>query len=446
MVEKLSRYNHFFQMADTLRIVYNARTGAVVRLDSRSWKLVRDGKCRELDPEVSAVMREQGVLVPGETDELALAMEKYRRLRSARNKLMLTIAPTLDCNFACPYCYENRLAGTMSKETATRLIGFVDRRMKEVREVSVTWYGGEPLLAAEMVLSVTKRIRAICGSRGKDVSFFLVSNGYLLTETLASKLASAGISGIQITLDGPPEVHNRRRVLRGGGGTFHRLLESVRIAAEAFKTVKVRMNLDRENRGEWEKLAAILEAAGLSGKVRFEIANVDATNEANSEYKNKCLHPEEFASEWVNFARSAYRRGEDGLLKLPQMTVCSKVSAFAYVIGPGGDIYKCWNDVGDPKKVVSHVSESEAPDKNRQWARFSPLQWRECRVCSLLPACMGRCPDLLEKSGPETACGRWKHCLQEAVILHTMSKLKGGKNGKPEKQSAIAGATIGCPE
>ncbi len=445
-MEKLSRYNHFFQMADTLRVVYNALKGTVVRLDKDSWNLVQEGKYYELDPEISGVMRKQGILIPDETNELALAMERYRHLRSSRNKLMLTIAPTLDCNFVCPYCYENRLSGVMDEETTEQLIAFVDNRMKLTGEVSVTWYGGEPLLAVESVLRITGRIRALCESRKKKVSFFLVSNGYLLTEVLALELAAAGISGIQITLDGPPDVHNRRRVLRGGDGTFHRLLQSVRIAVDTFETVKVRMNLDRENRGEWKQLAEILEDAGVLGKVRFEIAGVDATNEANEGYKSSCLSPAEFSREWVDFAEFMYRKEETEGVELPQMTVCSKVSEFAYVIGPTGDIYKCWNDVGNPEKITGHVSGPDRVDWNREWERFNPLDWPECRDCALLPACMGRCPDLLEKEGPALACGRWKHCLREAVIFHTMSKLKGGKNGKSEERSQIVGAGAGCSE
>ncbi len=446
MMEKLSRYNHFFQMADTLRVVYNARTGAVVQLDKNTWEILQEGKPENLRPSVEDTLREQGMIVAAEADELSLAMEMYQQRRESRDKLMLTIAPTLDCNFACPYCYENRLPGIMDEKTADQVIDFIEDRMKLSREVSVTWYGGEPLLAAGRVLALTERIRSLSESAGKAASFFIVTNGYLLTPELASRLATAGVSGIQITLDGPPEVHDRRRVLRGGGGTFHRLLQSIRIAVDVFDVVKVRMNLDRENQGEWEKLTEILERADILGKVYFEIANVDATNEANEGYKSQCLSPETFSCEWISFALSAYRRGDTSVLKLPKMTVCTKISDWSCVITPNGETYACWNDVGQVDKITGHVSDPEMLDQGRAWARFNPLDWPECRECTLLPACMGRCPDLLEKKGPSAACGRWKHCLREAVILHTMSKLEGGNHGKSEKRPEVIGTETVCSE
>ena len=223
-------------------------------------------------------------------------------------------------------------------------------------------------------------------------------------------------------------------MLRGGGETFQRLLENLRTAVKHFRLVKVRMNLDRENSGEWKELTKLLEAAGLLDSLHFEIAAVDATNEANGNYKPSCLHPEEFSAQWLEFATSAYRRRDNGPLKLPKMTVCTKISDWSYVIAPEGACYGCWNDVGNPEKAIGHITDPDSLDQNREWTRFDPLNWPECRECALLPACMGRCPDLLEKQGPESACGRWKHCLREAVILHTMSKLKGGKYGKSGKQ------------
>ncbi len=445
MTEKLSGYNHFFQTTTGLRVVYNSLSGAVVRLDSRNWAQIRTGQVQALSPKVTDILSRQGVLVSAQQDELKQLMGKYERRRQSRNKLMLTIAPTLDCNFDCPYCYESRQKGRMDGKTANQLLTFIENRIRFSQEVSVTRYGGEPLLAAGTVLTLTKQIRSLVESRGKTASFLIVTNGYLLTPEQAKKLVAAGISGIQITLDGPPDVHNRRRMLRGGGKTFDRLLESIRIAISMFDSVKVRMNLDSENHSGWANLIGILEQTGLLGKVNFEIANVDATNEMNEGYKSQCLNPELFSAEWVNFATSSYRRGDAGPLKLPKMTVCTKIADWSYVIAPGGEIYGCWNDVGDRGRQRGQIGDPDSLDKNRDWARFTPLDWPECRECSILPACMGRCPDLLEKQGPESACGQWKHCLREAVILHTISTPERRKNGKSGKQFSGpgTGTTVG---
>ena len=75
----------------------------------------------------------------------------------ATNILNLTVLPTEQCNFRCVYCYESFCRGGMSPVVVTALERFLDLRAPGLDRLSIAWFGGEPLLAADVV----ERIRPL---------------------------------------------------------------------------------------------------------------------------------------------------------------------------------------------------------------------------------------------------------------------------------------------
>ena len=56
----------------------------------------------------------------------------------------------------------------------------------------------------------------------------IITNGLLLTPEVVDRLLPFGLNGVKITLDGDRDTHNRMRPLRGGQGTFDRIIENIR--------------------------------------------------------------------------------------------------------------------------------------------------------------------------------------------------------------------------
>ena len=106
----------------------------------------------------------------------------------------------------------------MTQKTMDRLVDFI-KDYKDIRHLSVAWYGGEPLLAFDTICTLTGQFRNLGLTYEKAG---LVNNGYLLDDEKINKLNDLMIASIQITLDGPREVHHTRRVLANGGPTFDR--------------------------------------------------------------------------------------------------------------------------------------------------------------------------------------------------------------------------------
>ena len=96
----------------------------------------------------------------------------------------------------------------------------------------LTFFGGEPLL--NLPVALLPRRAAVARVRRRAACAMLINiitNGLLLTPEMVDRLTPFGLNGVKITLDGDRDTHNRMRPLRGGQGTFDRIIDNVREVA-----------------------------------------------------------------------------------------------------------------------------------------------------------------------------------------------------------------------
>ena len=183
---------------------------------------------------------EQGFVVrdrEAERDDLKVF---FRDVREGTDTLKVTVLTTLQCNFACDYCIQgdhgdyNKTAAKMSLEMAARVSAWIEGRMDAIapRRLVLTFFGGEPLLNMPVLYYVAERLHADCAARGVEILINIITNGLLLTREMVERLNPLGLNGIKITLDGDRDAHNRSRPLRGGQGTFDRIIANTRAVAD----------------------------------------------------------------------------------------------------------------------------------------------------------------------------------------------------------------------
>src|SRR6185369_4319984 len=100
----------------------------------------------------------------------------------------------------------------------------------------------------------------------------IITNGLLLTEEVVDRLVPHGLTGVKITLDGDRETHNRMRPLRGGQGTFDRIIENIRRVAGRVR-IAIGGNFDASSAGSYPALLQFLseqEFADQLVKVNFK--------------------------------------------------------------------------------------------------------------------------------------------------------------------------------
>jgi uncharacterized protein len=406
-----SRFNQLFESGRFGGFLYNALSNTLIELDEAHYRALEGLRERggaeggepaaadpaADDPEFLALLRASKALVKAGEEERLLLARRYERhaLCFGSSHLGLTVCPTLRCNFRCPYCFEasQEDGATMTPETADRLIAFIESR-EDARRLSLAWYGGEPTLAWGVIEDLTQRIQAL------DVEYAgagLVSNGYLLGAEKIARLNDLQIGSIQITLDGPPLVHDARRVLAGGGPTYARILANLDLLmASAYEgRCAVRVNLDKRNLESFLALRAELLERFAGTKLSVYAGHVN-TSPGHS-YDHACsLDLGEWAAFTVELYRSAGVLPRGGFFPAPgPQGICVATSHSGFVVGPGGELYKCWEDVGKPALVIGSVHAEEPitdPGLRALYALGTDAYADpECLACAVLPICGGGC-------------------------------------------------------
>ncbi|MBQ6622261.1 MAG: radical SAM protein, partial [Mogibacterium sp.] len=211
---KWSRYNNLFQSQRNGWLLFNSASRNFLKVEDEELpiiqKIARDPEHADYSalPMLYMQLRSMGFLVEDSADDDLYNIIRMRALTElyAPGNLLLTIAVTRACNFDCSYCFEgNRTGKPMSQEVEDQLIKFIGRFYTP--NVSLTWFGGEPLLAFDRILSIDRRIRDL----GKRVSAAVITNGYLLDDYKVSKLNDLNVDYLQLTHDGKKATHDSRR-------------------------------------------------------------------------------------------------------------------------------------------------------------------------------------------------------------------------------------------
>jgi uncharacterized protein len=438
-----SAYNIIVSLPDSeKKLIFHGYTGAVDLVQPHVAELLRarDLPASRLRDNVSETtlraLKNRGYFTDKSGEqETAYATELGKRVHRIIRKHAspgVLVVPSYSCNLRCPYCYEKHLQAKgkawlskrMTQKRAEALFQTVDLLGKEsCRSRSLTLYGGEPFQAvnARIVRFLIRRAR-----KKKFRSFSAVTNGVELDRFQDLLGPDGKIGFLQITLDGPQDVHDRRRFLPGGRGTFQRITSNISLALKHGVRVSVRMNIDRNNAGTvrdahlffqeqgWDRtrlfqaycspVHAGERAAGIGSCFASHLEmqeNVERTLDiACKERPGTYLHV-------ASLTHSIRRRILSHLEQrtgLPQWrTAFCGSNMSMYVFDPFGDIYPCWEVIGEPEhRLGTYGPGSLKLDEEavRTWHHRSVVEITHCRSCAYLFFCGGGCEAFaLRKTG-----------------------------------------------
>jgi uncharacterized protein len=400
---KPSRYSFAFDLHDweDSLLLFNSFTQAISRfpghpLQGLLRKVLKGHESpKRLPPPLQQVLAQEGFLVPSDSDELQLLREKVHAKRFRGSSFGLIIAPTLECNFRCSYCFEHHRRARMDSQAVASLKDFVVHQViPQTSRVHIFWFGGEPLLVPGLILDLQAFIQKRCQENGVKYQSVLVTNGYLLDRRVAAKLAGSGTHIAWITLDGPPEVHDRRRVLAGGSPTFARIYANLKDCVDIFRWINLRINLDRDNWGSFAALVDLLEKDGLLSRVVVSPVFIRARQDINQHYLPHCFGNRDFqklllaAGELLITKKLPFQ----AIFELIGLPECGAIGAARLVIGPRGLVYKCPEDLGKPARAVGVLQEGKLlyNEKIHRWLDFDPTAPEECQKCRYLPLCLSK--------------------------------------------------------
>jgi uncharacterized protein len=392
--------------------------------------------------EALATLTELGFLVDShEADRRALDAY-FDAIRHDTSQLRLTVLTTLQCNFACGYCFQgdhddhNRHAHKMSLETAQAVVEHAARQMDEIRpeRVSLTFFGGEPLLNLPVVYHLAEHVHAAATARGIRLTLSIITNGLLLTPEVVDRLVPHGLGGVKITLDGDQAAHDLKRPLRGGQGTFDKIVANVRAVAGKVR-ISIGGNFDADNADSYPALLDFLaeqEFAPQIAKVSFKPVMGGATPSAPSAalpaakpsringiipltavaadgapLGGTCMSVAgaggtskgtsacdtcHFVDETMGFLREETKKRGFPTIDGVHMGPCEIHRQHAETIGPDGALYACPGFTGEASFATGHIATAQTPLQARAADRFDRIgAWRQCGDCSFIPVCAGGC-------------------------------------------------------
>ncbi|GAA3789487.1 hypothetical protein GCM10022600_07630 [Qipengyuania pelagi] len=184
----------------------------------------------------------------------------------------LIILPTEKCNFRCTYCYEDFAVGKMSEAVQRAVEQFMSNRIPDLAQLSIKWFGGEPLVAKAVVLRLSAHAKSLCDQHGVGLSGGLTTNAWLLDYATFSELVSYDQRFFQITLDGWKDVHDTFRRRANGRGTFDRIWENLLATRESDDQfeIQLRVHIRRGDQGSIEELLQHI-AAEFGNDPRYSI-------------------------------------------------------------------------------------------------------------------------------------------------------------------------------
>lgn len=322
----------------------------------------------------------------------------FDRINGLADTLELTVVLTMACNFACPYCFEGDLKGDrrLSPETADRLIDFTARRLTpKIKKLSVDFYGGEPLLAKDALVSLARRFKKLAESRGIAFRFGMVANGSLLTPKTVDALVPLGLTGAQITVDGPAHLHDRTRPFVSGAGSFSTIINNLKAVANRIR-ITLSGNYAPDTWPEFIPLLDGLIAEGLGpdriAAVRFGPVIEQAGDVAAP---GACAAGcRAFDAPWL--AEATLKLREATLQRgfhtpRPGPLHCMVEMDHTFVVDWDGRLYKCPAFIGRAQFAVGDLTAGPGPTD-----AYRPGRWQtdECFACPYLPQCFGGCRHL----------------------------------------------------
>lgn len=371
-----------------------------------------------------------GFLVDESVDELKLIKYAGASQKYNRDVLSLTIAPTLGCNFKCTYCYQGgNPKKLMSEEVQDAILEYVSKSAKRLDRILITWFGGEPLLAKDIIYRLSGKIKDLAGKNGCSYQSFMITNGSLFDSESIGRLKDSGVRAFQITLDGPPEIHNSRRVLWENGDTkdsFGIILSNIKNLIKNEMKVHIRVNIDGENMDSIGQLLDNLESSGIKD-VNIYPAQVSPYTDACKSIEDACLNKKEFAEIGGRFYEmliiKGFKTDYSSIYPRRKTNSCCADQINSFSIDPDGLIYKCWCDFGIQENNVGSIGDLSRGRKLKaghiSWLTWDPFDFNQCRKCKFLPLCMGGCPhNGMKINGGRPECSEIRFNLESIIKDH----------------------------
>jgi len=363
---------------------------------------------QEVHPDFYNYLVEQEFLIPNDDNEV----EKVKKISNAidenESSFLLTINPSMNCNFKCWYCYETHVKGSMLTQSMVKKINtFITNTASRegLKYFSLSFFGGEPLLYFKKdVIPIINVFSDICKEKGIEFAISFTTNGYLINQEFIDYFKGKNITcSLQITFDGYKEKHDAVRFVNSKTGSYDAIVKSIKLLIQNDFFVRLRINYTEKNISDSYKIAD--EFLDIAPEIRSSYLLFDYHRVWQDDKVDNTSIELDKNVELVR-TKGFEVSGKYSPNNVTQSCYADKRNSV--VINYNGDLFKCTARDFTTVKRAGYLSETgELMWENdylnkRMNAKFNN---KPCLSCRIMPLCNGGCSQhALEHLGIDDYC------------------------------------------
>jgi len=358
-------------------------------------------------------LKNKGMIISKDDSDLGIYLYFFKLGMDQYNIQHMYFIPTNDCNLRCSYCFVEDdqkciFPIHMTEDIARKGLEIFAKLTERASQISLTFYGGEPLLNPEIVYFSMNYVRTLekQGAFKRPVEMSLLTNGTLVDDrTIEAVLETNTL--VSVSIDGPEDLNGARKSANAGD-TFHKSLAGFRKLQNAGVSLGISCTLNQFNVGHVEEITKFiyhdLKAEGMGFNVL--VPRTDGSNPVDIPYEDatrQIIESFEILREKGIYEDRMMRRIKPYKSNGFNFKDCMGVGG-QIVLAPDGKIGPCQGFLGFneyfPLSVEILHSQlatltSEDIYKNSIFDELRhrfPLNMRDCIDCSAIAICGGGCP------------------------------------------------------
>lgn len=324
-----------------------------------------------------------------------------------------------ECNLGCAYCYAGlgeygAPMKRMSEVTSKQAIDFLMKESKELSNVSVILFGGEPTLNWKQLVHTVEYGKKKAREYGKNIDFSLTTNGTMLTDRMVDFIVENNI-GVSISMDGDKETQDKSRPYKKDGiGSYDMVSKNAKklIAKHKTKPIAARVTLTKG----FPNVKETFEHLRGLGFHEVGFAPVSESDEAfllNKPELSRLL--DEFEELTEKFIEEAKENRYYGFSNLVNVLVelhrgvnksygCGAGIGF-FAVSPSGDLFLCHRFNEQEQYKMGTIYDGVNEDYRKSLLEALHVdQKTTCSRCPLKHTCAGGCYyEALERQGKITS-------------------------------------------
>lgn len=229
---------HLFQTSNNFYL-YDVNTDSILKIDEATYSYLKNEQnintCEQ--PKQIEFLKKQGYLKSNKVKISEHPETEFLDYYCNNRVEGITLQVTQNCNLRCSYCtysggYINRVHTNkrMPFEVAKKGIDFLINHSRDCSEVSIGFYGGEPLLEFDLIKWCVEYANSHI--EGKEIKYNLTTNATLITKEILDFFDKHNVV-MMISLDGPKEIHDKNRLFSGTNiGSFSTIIKNLNMIYE----------------------------------------------------------------------------------------------------------------------------------------------------------------------------------------------------------------------